>query len=142
MKKKTKRVILGIICLTICLILALIVYNYYNYRKMECTPLIVERMVNNRFFKYEGKHKGSIVKELIQDLIIYNGSKDEMYINDIIIEGGEGIENIEIDGVQSININSIGDNKIYKISFDEYYKNGLIKKIHIEEILQAQNNNV
>ena len=80
---------------------------------------------NNKFVKYEGVQKGSVVRSLIQEVISCNA--DENYKND-------GVE-IKIDGTASatnISSASIINTKSYIIKITEYDTKGRVKKITID----------
>ena len=140
--KKSKKVIL--ITVIIVIIIYIIIGILFKSNKLEkkwktVAPTDITA-INCKFSKYEGITKGSVIKSLINDVISYNKLEDEVYRNNIILEGGEGINNIEIDGIQTIEVTSIKNTKRYIVNINEYYDNGQVKKIYIEEV--QENNNL
>lgn len=141
--KKSKKVILITVIIVIIILIYIIIGILFKSNKLEkrwktADPTDITA-INCKFSKYEGITKGSVIKSLINDVISYNKLEDEVYRNNIILEGGEGINNIEIDGIQTIEVTSIKNTKIYIVNINEYYDNGQVKKIYIEEVQEEKN---
>lgn len=135
-------IVIGIIIIAI---LANSILNKKKYREFiqthETNYTIAElNAINNKFLKYEGRQKGSTIKALFQDIKIHNENLKERE-KSVILEGGEGINNIKVNGIQTIETSSIKYTKSYIVTIEEYYENGQVKKIHIEEV-QEENNNL
>ena len=83
---------------------------------------------NNRFIKYEGERKGSVVKTLIQEVIAANANQDNSNANRTIT--------VIVDGTSmapgSITSSSVSTTASYEVSITGYGADGCVNEITIE----------
>lgn len=78
---------------------------------------------NNKFLKYEGTQKGSVIKSLVNDVIVSNADSN----NPSIIVALDGLRILDPKNSTSSATNNIETNKSYEVKLE--YTNGCVSKI-------------